>query len=63
MQGSITPEQFIANIARSLPKLSEAELARLKKHARAWATVFYSGAIPVEIDRSLTELEAQHATA
>lgn len=59
----ITPLEFIQNIQQAAPRLSESELTRLKKHARAWATVFYQADIPASLERSLRELEVKHANA
>jgi hypothetical protein len=55
---SLTPTEFIDEIAANFPKLTLRETRRLLDHARAWATVFFDGEIPPLLASRLQNLEA-----
>lgn len=56
---SLTPERFLEEVAAVLPRSTYAEGSRLLEHARAWATVFYAGAIPEPLGYQLRTLEGR----
>jgi hypothetical protein len=55
----LTPEEYLAELRAALPSLSKTETARMLEHGRAWATVFYHGSIPAEVNSEFDELEAK----
>jgi hypothetical protein len=59
LQQSITPEQFIADVERALPKSTQKERDRLLQHARAWAVSFYEGEVPTAMQHRMESLEAR----
>lgn len=56
---TLSPESFLDEVAAALPRSSYTEGQRLLEHARAWATVFYAGALPTELGYRLRTLEGR----
>lgn len=54
---TLSPEQFADEIAFVLPRSVPAERTRLLDHARAWATVYYTGDVPQALTDRLRRLE------
>jgi hypothetical protein len=61
MPETLTPEQFVDEVAAVLPESSSAEAYRLIHHARAWAIVYYNGDVPDQLTTRINALEGNYA--
>jgi hypothetical protein len=58
---TLSPLEFVDQINKQLPFLSQTELAGLKEYARAWADEFYGEHVPTKVQLAVLQLEGKNA--